>query len=150
LEATLEGRADLAAMHPCRQIRRKKDRKGVAPTTFPKTGHSGPRPKTVPEKGAAAGNKGERASVLNFSGIRRSGTRVALSTSAAALMLSLALAPAAFAQDKMSKDEGMKKETMSRDSMKKDGGMKTDDGMKKDDRMKKNWVLPVRVAQVRP
>jgi pentapeptide MXKDX repeat protein len=41
-------------------------------------------------------------------------------------MLSLALAPAAFAQDKMSKDEGMKTETMSRDSMKKDGGMKTD------------------------
>jgi pentapeptide MXKDX repeat protein len=41
-------------------------------------------------------------------------------------MLSLALVPAAFAQDKMSKDEGMKTETMSRDSMKKDGGMKTD------------------------
>jgi pentapeptide MXKDX repeat protein len=36
-------------------------------------------------------------------------TRIALGVSAAALSLSLALAPAAFAQDKMSKDDGMKK-----------------------------------------
>jgi pentapeptide MXKDX repeat protein len=73
-------------------------------------------------------------------------TRIALGVSAAVLSLSLALAPAAFAQDKMGKDDGMKKETMSKDSMKKDtmskDGMKKDgmtkDGMKKDDGMKKN------------
>src|SRR5882724_11141098 len=59
-------------------------------------------------------------------------TRVALGISAAALSLSLALAPAAFAQDKMSKDDAMKKDTMSKDTMSKDG-MKKDDGM-----MKKN------------
>jgi len=73
-------------------------------------------------------------------------TRIALGISAAALSFSLALAPAAFADD-MSKD-GMKKETMSKDGMKKDAmtkddGMKKDhmskDGMKKDDgMMKKN------------
>jgi pentapeptide MXKDX repeat protein len=76
--------------------------------------------------------------------IRR--TRIALGVSAAALSLSLALAPAAFAQDKMGKDDGMKKDTMSKDGMKKDtmakDGMKKDDamkdGMKKDDGMKKN------------
>jgi pentapeptide MXKDX repeat protein len=75
-------------------------------------------------------------------------TRIALGISAAALSLSLALAPAAFAQDKMGKDDGMKKDTMSKDGMKKDNmskddGMKKDtmskDGMKKDDgMMKKN------------
>jgi len=74
-------------------------------------------------------------------------TRIALGVSAAVLSFSLALAPAAFAQDKMGKDDGMKKETMSKDSMKKDtmskDGMKKDDGMtkdgmKKDDGMKKN------------
>jgi pentapeptide MXKDX repeat protein len=73
-------------------------------------------------------------------------TRIALGVSAAFLSFSLALAPAAFAQDKMSKDDGMKKETMSKDSMKKDtmskDGMKKGDGMKdsmkKDDGMKKN------------
>jgi pentapeptide MXKDX repeat protein len=77
-------------------------------------------------------------------------TRVVLGISAAALSFSLALAPAAFADD-MSKD-GMKKDTMSKDGMKKDtmskDGMKKDtmskdsmskDGMKKDDgMMKKN------------
>jgi pentapeptide MXKDX repeat protein len=57
------------------------------------------------------------------------------------------VALAAFAQDKMSKDDAMKKDTMSKDGMKKDG-MKKDtmskdtmskDGMKKDDgMMKKN------------
>ncbi len=36
--------------------------------------------------------------------------RIALGVSAAALSLSLALAPAAFAQDKMGKDDGMKKD----------------------------------------
>jgi pentapeptide MXKDX repeat protein len=47
-------------------------------------------------------------------------TRIALGVSAAVLSLSLTLAPAAFAQDKMGKDDGMKKD-----------GMKKDDGMKK-------------------
>jgi pentapeptide MXKDX repeat protein len=70
-------------------------------------------------------------------------TRIALGVSAAALSLGLALAPAAFAQDKMSKDDGMKKDTM----MKKDDGMKKDamspnamnkDGMKKDGMVKKD------------
>jgi pentapeptide MXKDX repeat protein len=73
-------------------------------------------------------------------------TRIALGVSAAALSLSLALVPAAFAMDKMGKDDGMKKESMSKSSMKKDSmskdGMKKDsmskDGMKKDDGMKKN------------
>ncbi len=73
-------------------------------------------------------------------------TRIALGVSAAVLSLSLTLAPAAFAQDKMSKDDGMKKDSMSKDSMKKDtmskDSMKKDtmskDGMKKDDGMKKN------------
>ena len=51
----------------------------------------------------------------------------------------LAFAPAAFAQDKMGKDDGM----MKKDTMSKDDGMKKDhmskDGMKKDDgMMKKN------------
>ena len=59
-------------------------------------------------------------------------TRIVLGLSAAALSLSLALAPAAFAQDKMGKDDGMmKKDTMSKDGMKKDT-MSKDDGMKKD------------------
>ena len=41
-------------------------------------------------------------------------TRIALGVSAAALSLGLALSPAAFAQDKMGKDDGMmKKDTMS-------------------------------------
>jgi hypothetical protein len=40
--------------------------------------------------------------------------RIALGVSAAALSLSLALAPAAFAQDAMKKDDGMKKDTMSK------------------------------------
>jgi pentapeptide MXKDX repeat protein len=74
-------------------------------------------------------------------------TRIALGLSAAVVSLSLALAPAAFAQDKMGKDDGMKKDTMSKDKMGKDDGMKKDtmskdsmskDGMKKDDGMKKN------------
>jgi pentapeptide MXKDX repeat protein len=70
-------------------------------------------------------------------------TRPGLGLSAAVLSLSLAFAPAAFAQDKMGKDDGMKKESMSKDAMKKDDGMmKKDgmkhDGMKKDDGMKKN------------
>ena len=72
-------------------------------------------------------------------------TRIAVGLSAAVLSLSLALEQAAFAQDKMGKDDGMKKDTMSKDSMKKDtmskDSMKKDtmskDGMKKDDGMKK-------------
>ena len=69
-------------------------------------------------------------------------TRIALAVSSAVVSLSLALAPAAFAQDKMGKDDGMKKDSMSKDAMKKDDGMKKDemkkDEMKKDDGMKKN------------
>ena len=60
-------------------------------------------------------------------------TRIALGVSAAALSLGLAFAPAAFAQDKMGKDDGMmKKDTMSKDGMMKKDTMSKDDGMKKD------------------
>jgi pentapeptide MXKDX repeat protein len=73
-------------------------------------------------------------------------TRIALGISAAALSLSLALAPVAFAQDSMKKDDGMKKDSMSKDAMKKDDGMKKDsmskDGMKKDDGMLKKDTMP--------
>ena len=62
-------------------------------------------------------------------------TRITLGVSAAVLSLSLALAPAAFAQDKMGKDDGMKKESMAK--TKKKAGMKKDDGMMKDDGMSK-------------
>ena len=75
-------------------------------------------------------------------------SRIALGVSAAVVSLGLALSPAAFAQDKMGKDDAMKKDSMSKDAMKKDDGMKKDgmmkndamhkDGMKKDDGMKKN------------
>ena len=66
-------------------------------------------------------------------------TKTRIGLSAALLSLSLALAPAAFAQDKMGKDDAMKKEdTTSKDAMKKDGGMmKKDDAMKKDGGMMK-------------
>jgi pentapeptide MXKDX repeat protein len=67
-------------------------------------------------------------------------TRIALGISAAALSLSLVLAPAAFAQDKMGADDGMKKDSMSKTSPKKKSktkaSMTKDDGMKKDE-MKK-------------
>jgi len=75
--------------------------------------------------------------------------RISLGVTAAVLSLGLVLAPAAFAQDKMSKDtmskDGMKKDAMEKDGMKKDAmekdGMKKDamgkDGMKKDDGMMK-------------
>ncbi|WP_213775403.1 pentapeptide MXKDX repeat protein [Bradyrhizobium sp. dw_78] len=73
-------------------------------------------------------------------------TRTAFGVSIAAIALSLTLAPAAFAQDKMgndsmmkkdtmSKDTMMKKDTMSKDAMKKGDGMKKD-GMKKDEMAK--------------
>ncbi|MGY3452579.1 pentapeptide MXKDX repeat protein [Bradyrhizobium sp. USDA 4353] len=74
-------------------------------------------------------------------------SRLILAISAAALAFSVAAAPAAFAEDKMGKDDGMKKDSMSHDGMKKDtmakDNMKKDsmskDGMKKDDgMMKKN------------
>ncbi|AWM01175.1 pentapeptide MXKDX repeat protein [Bradyrhizobium amphicarpaeae] len=70
-------------------------------------------------------------------------TRIVLGVSAAAISLGLALAPAAFAQDKMGKDDGMmKKDTMSKDGMMKKDTMSKDDGMKKDtmskDGMKKD------------
>ena len=58
-------------------------------------------------------------------------TRIALGVSAAALSLTLAFAPAAFAQDSMKKDDGMKKDSM----MKKDDGMKKEGMTKKDDGM---------------
>jgi pentapeptide MXKDX repeat protein len=64
-------------------------------------------------------------------------SRIALGASAAVVSLGLVLSPAAFAQDKMGKDDGMKKDSMSRDAMKKDDAMSRD-GMKKDDAMKKN------------
>jgi pentapeptide MXKDX repeat protein len=69
--------------------------------------------------------------------------RIVLGVSAAALSLGLALSPAAFAQDKMGKDDGMmKKDTMSKDGMMKKDTMSKDDGMKKDhmskDGMKKD------------
>ena len=51
-------------------------------------------------------------------------TRFGLGVSAALLSLSLAFAPAAFAQDKMGKDDGMKKDSTVKDAMKKDDGMK--------------------------
>jgi pentapeptide MXKDX repeat protein len=56
-------------------------------------------------------------------------TRIALGISAAALSLSLMFNSAAYAQDKMGKDDGMKKDSMSKDSMKKDTTKK--DEMKK-------------------
>jgi pentapeptide MXKDX repeat protein len=59
-------------------------------------------------------------------------SRIALGASAAVVSLGLVLSPAAFAQDKMGKDDGMKKDGM----MKNDAMSK--DGMKKDDAMKKN------------
>lgn len=70
-------------------------------------------------------------------------TRIVLGVSAAAVSLGLALSPAAFAQDKMGKDDGMmKKDTMSKDGMMKKDTMSKDDGMKKDhmskDGMKKD------------
>lgn len=70
-------------------------------------------------------------------------TRIVLGVSAAAFSLGLAFAPAAFAQDKMSKDGGMmKKDTMSKDGMMKKDAMSKDDGMNKDkmskDGMKKD------------
>jgi len=59
--------------------------------------------------------------------------RISLGISAAVLSLGLALAPAAFAMDKMSHDDGMKKDgmkKMKKGAMKKDG-MKKEDGMMK-------------------
>lgn len=73
-------------------------------------------------------------------------TRILFGISAAVLSLNLVFAPAAFAEDKMGKDDGMKKDamhdgmkkdTMSKDGMKKDDAM-SKDSMKKDDGMKKN------------
>ena len=65
-------------------------------------------------------------------------TRIIFGLAAAAFSFNLALAPAAFAEDKMGKDDAMKKETMSHDSMKKDTMSK--DGMKKDDAMSKDGM----------
>jgi pentapeptide MXKDX repeat protein len=118
-----------------------------------------PEKKHFAENCRAAGNKAGRGFVVNiatsvaFKPVSKDAqpmtisTRIALGVSAAALSLSLASAPAAFAMDKMGKDEGMKKgsmsknsmkkDTMSRETMKKDDGMKND-GMKKDEGMKKN------------
>jgi pentapeptide MXKDX repeat protein len=68
-------------------------------------------------------------------------TRFILGLSAAAFSLNVALAPVAFAEDKMGKDDAMKKETMSHDSMKKDTMSKdtmSKDGMNKGDAMSKD------------
>ena len=62
-------------------------------------------------------------------------SRIALGISAAALSLSLALGPVAFAQDAMKKEDGMMKKDSKDDSMKKDSMSK--DAMKKDDGMMK-------------
>ena len=89
----------------------------------------GPSKKVAGVRNRRAGRR-----VNNQSGIRRCQDRfqegiptmtirLASAVSAATLALSLALAPAAFAQDKMGKDDGMKKDTMSKDGMKKDDGM---------------------------
>jgi pentapeptide MXKDX repeat protein len=67
-------------------------------------------------------------------------TRFGLGVSAALLSLSLAFASAAFAQDKMGKDDGMKKDSTVKDAMKKDDGMKKGDAMKKDDAMAKDGM----------
>ena len=59
---------------------------------------------------------------------------------AAVVSAGLALAPVAFAQDKMSHDDGMKKEHMSKGGMKHDTmskGTMSKDGMKKHDKMDK-------------
>ncbi|NPU15033.1 MULTISPECIES: pentapeptide MXKDX repeat protein [Bradyrhizobium] len=64
--------------------------------------------------------------------------RLILALSAAAVAFSVAAAPAAFADDKMGKDDGMKKGAMSHDGMKKDTMAK--DGMKKDDAMSKDGM----------
>jgi pentapeptide MXKDX repeat protein len=69
-------------------------------------------------------------------------TRVARGISAAALLLGLALAPAAFAQDSMKKDDGMmKKDSMSKDAMKKDDGMMKKDSMSKDSMKKDDGMM---------
>jgi len=102
------------------------------------------------KKVADVGNRRAGSCVNNQSGIRRSQDRfqegipamtirLASALSAAALALSLAFAPAAFAQDKMGKDDGMKKDTMSHDGMKKDS-MSKDDGMMKKDSMSKDGM----------
>jgi pentapeptide MXKDX repeat protein len=57
--------------------------------------------------------------------------RLALGATAAALSLGLAFAPAALAQVKMGKDDGMKKDSMSKNTMSKDNMCK--DGKKKGD-----------------
>lgn len=140
---------------------RKKTQKPVSRTSLPKPGRPGPPSKTLylqkklnrpVTKGTARPSSTSAASVAFRTASEGSpamtiSTRITLGVSAAALSLSLALAPAAFAQDKMGKEDGMKKEQMSRDgmkndsmskdAMKKDGGMKKD-MMKKDDAMKKN------------
>ena len=67
-------------------------------------------------------------------------TRIGLGVSAALVSLSLALAPAAFAQDKMGKEDAIKKGSMSHDAMKKDDGMMKKDAMKKDDAMSKDGM----------
>ena len=66
--------------------------------------------------------------------------RIGLGVLAALVSLSLALAPTAFAQDKMGKEDAMKKGSMSHDAMKKDDGMMKKDAMKKDDAMSKDGM----------
>jgi pentapeptide MXKDX repeat protein len=91
--------------------------------------------------GASIKRAARAACPNSFEGKTLMTSRLSLGMTAAVLSLSLALAPAAFAQDKMGKDDGMKKETMSKDKMKKDtmskDKMGKDDGMKKNDNMMK-------------
>lgn len=86
-----------------------------------------------------AGSGSRRFHIRFTQGMTLMTTKTCIGLSAAILSFSLALAPAALAQDKMGKDDAMKKEdAMSKDHMKKEGGMmKKDDAMKKDGGMMK-------------
>jgi pentapeptide MXKDX repeat protein len=145
-------------VHTCIRDATEKRRTSVFQRAFianPETARKSP----FKEKFSTAGNKRARGTVMSlaasvaFETVSKEDqpmsirTRITFGVSVAALSLSLALAPAAFAQDKMGKDDGMKKDSMSKDTMKKDAmskdAMKKDDGMNKDgvkkgDAMKKN------------
>jgi pentapeptide MXKDX repeat protein len=145
------GAASFAAMHNYCEAGGKQSGPTCSPE--PRTVRQKPvTPKNFSARGVTNGIVGplwrERHSSLSKPASKESptmtiSTRIALGASVAALSLSLALAPAAFAQDAMKKDDGMmkkdtmsKKDTMKKDTMKKDDAM-TKDSMKKDDSMKK-------------
>src|SRR5882724_10028884 len=138
---------DIAAAHTCGKIRQKKDQVSyfLNPQSVPKGLEKKFSGYWVTARIVATFWIERHSSLQNGSKGRPTmtiSTRIALGISAAALSLSLALAPVAFAQDKMGKDDGMKKDSMSKDHMKKDSmskdGMAKDDGMKKDGMMKKD------------